>query len=192
MLEGMTAQRIPPQPVGPRLTGLRVAFFRNLNLGQRRSNSPTSAELLDAFAAVGASGAANVRTNGTVIFGHTGGQLMARQVVDLLTRVCGYHDVVCVRSARWVVDVARRLPEEFDGEVCLFDAPEPPPVAAPLEGPLGMEIVALSHRHAVVVYPPGRRDGGANPFVADLVGVPATSRGFSTFRLLSERLTRLS
>ena len=43
---------------GERLTG-SVAFFRNLNLGQRRSHSPTRPELLDAFERAGATDASN-------------------------------------------------------------------------------------------------------------------------------------
>ena len=45
-----------------------VAFFRNLNLGQRRSHSPTRPELLDALERAGAYDATNFQVNGTVIF----------------------------------------------------------------------------------------------------------------------------
>ncbi len=45
-----------------------VAFFRNLNLGQRRSNSPTSGVLVEAFTTAGATWVANFQTNGTVVF----------------------------------------------------------------------------------------------------------------------------
>lgn len=43
-----------------------VAFFRNLNLGQRRN--PTRVQLTDAFAALGATAVLSFRTNGTVVF----------------------------------------------------------------------------------------------------------------------------
>lgn len=41
--------------------------FRNMNVGQARSRSPRSDELLDAFASTGAISAVNFQTNGTVI-----------------------------------------------------------------------------------------------------------------------------
>jgi len=45
-----------------------VAFFRNLNLGQRRSHSPMRPELLDALERAGAQDPINFQVNGTVIF----------------------------------------------------------------------------------------------------------------------------
>jgi len=47
---------------------IRVAFFRNLNLGQARSHSPTSGQLLDAFVAAGARSPSHVGANGTVVY----------------------------------------------------------------------------------------------------------------------------
>ena len=45
-----------------------VAFFRNMNLGQARSHSPTRPVLEDAFALAGAVGVRSFQTNGTVLF----------------------------------------------------------------------------------------------------------------------------
>lgn len=71
-----------------------MAFFRNMNLGQARSRSPRSAELLDAFAAAGATSAVNFQTNGTVIFTGDDPATLAESVVTRLTAVTGYADLV--------------------------------------------------------------------------------------------------
>ena len=65
-----------------------VAFFRNLNLGQRRSHSPTRPELLDAFERAGATSAVNFQVNGTIVFETMGdAQALADETVRLLTPV---------------------------------------------------------------------------------------------------------
>lgn len=170
------------------LTGWRVAFFRNMNLGQRRSNSPTSAELLDAFADAGVLRASNFQTNGTVIFAHSGGTQPARAVVRTLRAVCGYRDEVVVRSARWVVDLAERV-AGIEGEICLYNSSdyERPPL--PWEGPEGLIVTELDHRHAVVTHAPGTASTLASPVITNLVGVPVTVRGIRTIRRLAARLS---
>ena len=93
-------------PVGPAVRGeapvtlreIRVAFFRNLNLGQARSHSPTSSQLLDAFVEAGARAPSHVGTNGTVVYYHSTGPTLVRRVAKLLTPMCGYRDMVTVRS----------------------------------------------------------------------------------------------
>jgi uncharacterized protein (DUF1697 family) len=83
-----------------------VAFFRNLNLGQRRSRSPTRPELLEAFERAGAATATSFQVNGTVIFGtDQKPQALAEETVRLLTPVCGYDDVVLVRPVSWVLEL---------------------------------------------------------------------------------------
>lgn len=81
-----------------RLRTSSVAFFRNLNLGQRRSHSPTRPELLAAFARAGATDPTSFQVNGTVVFeSATDPQALAERVVQLLGPVCGYDDAVLVR-----------------------------------------------------------------------------------------------
>lgn len=182
------------------LTGLRVAFFRNLNLGQRRSHSPTAPELLDAFARAGVERATNFQTNGTVIFTASGGSEQAREVVRLLGPVCGYSDLVVVRSARWVVELGRRLdalvrvrgPIE-GGEVTLFDGGVDPGLPLPWTDPAtGLEILALDHRHAVTSWPADAPTGPpTNRVITDMMGVPVTARGVPTMLRLAARLSAL-
>ncbi len=177
--------------MGVGLTSWRVAFFRNLNLGQARSHSPTSGQLLAAFAAAGAGTAMNVQTNGTVIFRHTGGTPLAREVVRLLGPVCGYADAVVVRSARWCLELDQRLTRLDAGEVRLFDGRADLGLPLPWEGPDGLVLVALDRRHAVTQAMPGREPKNANPVVTGLVGVPVTVRGIPTMRRLAVRLRGL-
>ena len=88
---------------------IQVAFFRNMNLGQARSRSPRSSELLDAFAAAGATSAVNFQTNGTVIFSGPEPTALARAVVTRLTPSTGYADLVVVRPADWLIDTVGHL-----------------------------------------------------------------------------------
>ena len=92
-----------------RVARQNVAFFRNMNLGQRRSHSPTSAELIGAFAGAGASTARNVQSNGTVVFDGPRPRALARDVVQRLGPVCGYTDAVMVRPRSWVLALAEEL-----------------------------------------------------------------------------------
>ena len=114
-----------------------VAFFRNLNLGQRRSRSPTRPELLEAFEQAGATSAVSFQTNGTVIFtaGRRSPQRLADRAVELLTPVCGYDDMVAVRSADWLNELdLDDVPAH--AEVSFFDSPDPFPEPLPWERPL--------------------------------------------------------
>ena len=167
-----------------------VAFFRGMNLGQRRSHSPTTAELLDALRRAGASAATNVQTNGTVIFAGTRPDQLARTAVELLGPVCGYSDAVVVRSEAWVRGLAATLDAALPGgEVALFDAREPPPVDAPWTDPASpLTIVALDARHAVTSWAAGRFGSTANPVLTGMLGVPVTCRGVGTMLRLPRRL----
>lgn len=177
---------------GIELTGVRVAFFRNMNLGQRRSNSPTSAQFLDAFAQAGAPGARVFQTNGTVIFEAPGGNGQAREAARLLHLECGYADLVVVRSARWIVDLAARLDTSLPGCcVTLFDGREDPGLPLPWTHPAtGLKFLELDRRHAVTLWPPDSPSGGspANRVIAGLMGVPGTGRTAGTIVRLANRL----
>lgn len=176
---------------GYALTALRVAFFRNMNLGQARSHSPTSAQLLDAFARAGCPEAANFQSNGTVIFRACGGNENAREVVRLLSGACGYRDAVMVRSARWIVALAARLRQvPPDAEVVLFDGGADPGLPLPWTDPdTGLEFLELSPRHAVALWPPDAPGGSpATRVLTELSGVPVTGRTVRTVRRLATRL----
>jgi hypothetical protein len=168
-----------------------VAFFRNLNLGQRRSHSPTRAELLQAFTDAGAVAATSFQVNGTVIFepGSADPQALTDEVVALLTPVCGYADVALARPVMWLRELdLEDLPR--NAEVSFFDAPDPFPAPLPWVAPEkdGLTVVRADHRHAVSV-DDLERTSGATWVLEALLGVPVTSRGVPTMRRLQAKLS---
>jgi hypothetical protein len=168
-----------------------VAFFRNLNLGQRRSHSPTRPELLDAFAGAGATSAANFQVNGTIIFTFDGrvdedGQALAEEAVRLLTPVCGYDDTVIVRPARWILDL--ELDTGPMAEVSFFDGPDPFPEQLPWVVPgAGLTVVRADSRHAICL-DDVERTSGATWALERRLDVSVTSRGVPTMQRLQQRL----
>lgn len=173
---------------------MQVAFFRNMNLGQARSRSPRSSELLDAFASAGATTAVNFQTNGTVIFTGDDPAALAESVVTRLTAATGYADLVIVRSATWLVDTVGHIdPDLPAGDVALFNAPLLPDLILPHveRTPSGELVVhALTNRHAVTSATGAGVSAG--PILTRLIGVPVTCRGIPTMRRLVARLTSLS
>lgn len=170
-----------------------VAFFRNLNLGQSRSHSPTRTQLLDAFAVAGARRASSFQTNGTVIFSpqdpREPAERLATRVVEILTPVCGYADAVLVRSGAWVIDLTATLePMPKTTEVALFDLPGEFPVAVPWISPGGhLEVVHADRWHAICVNAVDRTSF-ATKELERLLDVPVTARGAGTFLRLESRL----
>ena len=165
-----------------------VAFFRNLNLGQRRSHSPTRPELLAAFERAGAPGAVSFQTNGTVIFEcDQDPQAVADEAVRQLTPVCGYDDVAPARPVDWLRELdLEQVPT--NAEVSFFDGPDPFPESLPWVAPRGgLIVLRADSRHAVSV---GDADGtsGATWVLEQLLGLRVTSRGVPTMRRLQAKL----
>lgn len=171
----------------------QVAFFRNMNLGQARSRSPRSSDLVDAFTAAGASGVVNFQTNGTVIFQGDQPQRIAAEVVRLLTGVTGYNDLVVVRTADWLVALADRLdPDLPAAEVTLYDDPALPRLDLPHVERVrsgALTIVHLDEQHAITSIAGSGISAG--PVLTGLVGVPVTCRGVPTMIRLGKRLGAL-
>lgn len=170
------------------LREIRVAFFRNLNLGQARSHSPSSAELLDAFVEAGARSPSHVGANGTVVYYHPTGPTLVRRVVRLLTQSCGYHDLATVRSGVALIALERRLRGLGDGEVVLYDVTPGFDLPTPIESDDGLVVISLDHRRAITQHRPGTRPVSANPFVSSLIGAPTTTRSISTMRRVTARV----
>ena len=170
-----------------------VAFFRNLNLGQRRSRSPTRPELLEAFAQAGATSAVSFQTNGTVIFtpGRRSPQRLADRAVALLTPVCGYDDMVAVRPVDWLFGLdLDDVPDH--AEVSFFDGADPFPEPLPwTSAGRGLVVIRADGLHAVSVNDP-EGSSGATWVLEDLLGVKVTSRGVPTMLRLLVRLGLLS
>ena len=166
-----------------------VAFFRNLNLGQRRSRSPTRPELLEAFGRAGAGAAVSFQTNGTVIFesGAKSAQLLADEAVRLLTPVCGYDDMAVARAVGWLEELdLEQVPA--NAEVSFFDGPDPFPEPLPWDAPRGgLVVIRADGQHAVSVNDL-ERSSGATWVLEKRLGVPVTSRGVPTMRRLLTKL----
>ncbi len=171
----------------------QVAFFRNMNLGQARSRSPGSSDLVDAFTAAGATRVVNFQTNGTVIFQGPRPRRIAAEVVRLLTGVSGYDDLVVVRPADWLVDLAARLdPDLPAAEVALYDDPTLPRLDLPHVERVrtgALTIVALDQQHGVTSSAGSGISAG--PVLTALLGVPVTCRGVPTMLRLARRLGTL-
>jgi len=166
-----------------------VAFFRNLNLGQRRSRSPTRPELLEAFERAGATEAVSFQTNGTVIFEcDKDPQDLADDTVRLLTPVCGYDDIAPARPVVWLRGLdLEEVPT--NAEVSFFDGPDPFPESLPWVAPRGgLTVLRADSRYAVSV---GDVEGtsGATWVLEAHLGVPVTSRGVPTMRRLQAKLS---
>jgi hypothetical protein len=165
-----------------------VAFFRNLNLGRARSNSPTSSQLLDAFVEAGARAPSHVGANGTVVYYHPTGPTLVRRVAKLLTPMCGYRDMVTVRSGVALIELDRCLGGLGEGEVVLYDTTPGFDLPTPIETDDGLIVISLDHRRAVTQHRVGSRPGASGPFIASLVGVPTTTRSISTMRRVADRV----
>ncbi|MET0997612.1 MAG: hypothetical protein ABWX73_02755 [Marmoricola sp.] len=168
-----------------------VAFYRNLNLGQRRSHSPTRPELLDAFERAGAAQAVNFQVNGTVVFDCDGdAQALADETVRLLTPVCGYDDLVIARPASWILDL------ELDeigthAEVSFFDGPDRFPEPLPWEVPdAGLTVIRTDSLHAVSLNDL-EQTSGATWTLERRLGMRVTSRGVPTVLRLQAKLRTL-
>ncbi len=169
-----------------------VAFFRNLNLGQARSHSPTRVQLIEAFAASGAPGAVSFQTNGTVLFEATDPARTAAEAVARLTPLCGYADAVLVRPAEVVLEVSERLAAlPGSTELALFDGVPGFPEPLPWTPPSGrLEVVLAVEGHALAVNAV-EGTSAATPELERLLGVPVTSRGAGTVLRLARRLREL-
>ena len=156
-----------------------VAFFRNLNNGQR--GHPSSSDILRAFAEVGASDARLVRSNGTVVF--AGGAEQAYRAAELLVEMSMWDDIVCVRDVEWIANTLNGMPAAVDlsrVEVTLFD--ERAVVELPLCG-RRCEVIDGGAGYAITLNLIDRVSDGT-PVVERALGVRATSRGVSTLQLI--------
>jgi hypothetical protein len=69
------------------LREIPVAFFRNLNLGRPRSNSPTSSQLLDAFVEAGARSPSHVGTSANPFIASLVGVPVTTRSITTMRRV---------------------------------------------------------------------------------------------------------
>jgi hypothetical protein len=164
-----------------------VAFFRNLNLGQR--GSPTRVQLLEAFEAAGAADVVSVRSNGTVAFRSSAPVHTRDLVCSRLIEHTDWCDVAPVRAATWVLGLSERLAEVAGhAEVSFFDSRRDFPAALPWRPDTGrVTVVAADRRHAIAA-DDEPRTSYATPVLERLLGVPVTSRGAETVLRVADLL----
>ena len=162
-----------------------VAFFRNLNQGQR--NNPTSEQVAAAMSAAGASSIRLVRSNGTVVFevadvrDATG---CADAAAAALAAVSGWSDLVFVRPIEWVAEILTFVNAAEDDprqlELTVFDETLTPD--RPLTGPR-CAVVQSGPGFAIILneFP---RESHGTPTLERALGTKATSRGLATVRMV--------
>jgi hypothetical protein len=163
-----------------------VAFFRNLNHGQR--GSPTRDQLLAAFAAAHATEVTPYHVNGTVIFRAS----EPTRVVDLVRAMlseAGWSDIAPVRRATWVRNLVDQVHEVGnDAEVSFYDSQRDFPEPLPWRPGSGRVTVVQADRLHAVSMNDEPRTSYATPALEALLGIKVTSRALSTMRKLAERL----
>ncbi|MET0859939.1 MAG: DUF1697 domain-containing protein [Microbacterium sp.] len=176
---------------------MSVAFFRNLNQGQRGHLG--AADLQHAFAEVGAREVHTFQSNGTVVFEADEPDAVGQDVHGRLAARGLFDDVVIVRALAFVEDIVDSF-TQFDDvqrhELTLFAGDGAFERTAAL--PASVTVAATRRRCAVVAHGPGwalvrnDRDGQSNgtPTIEAAVGSRATSRGLPTLLRLVKRFSR--
>ena len=167
-----------------------VAFFRNVNLGQH--NSPTRGQLESAFLQAGASEAASVLSNGTLVFS-VSDSLIARSTADraceTLRQICGLNQPAFVRSLSHLATLAAEEPFAGFGDlavyercISVFDTQAMPQIGLPLESQRKDCIVfriddgeALSVTREI-----NGKAGYPTPVLEGALRVPVTTRSWTT------------
>jgi uncharacterized protein (DUF1697 family) len=164
-----------------------VAFFRNLNVGQR--GSPSTQQILDALTEAGATDVTSVRANGTVVFISSSPARTRDRACSLLILRTDWCDVAPVRPARWVLDLADRLAgAEGNAEVAFYDGRRDFPESLPWRPEAGrLTVVAADRRHAIAVNDEPRTSY-ATPVLERLLDLRVTSRGAATVLAVADRL----
>lgn len=174
-----------------------AAFFRNLNLG--RPNCPTKVQFEDAFVGAGASLAASFRTNGTMIFASPSNAKAHRILAGacaVLRDMCGLEEPAYFRSV-----------EHLNALVALdpFAAVDPGSVyerctsflhpsvselpALPIESKRGdVRLLQFTGTEVLSVsLKVGSSPGSPNAFLEKLLGLPVTTRSWSTLARIVEK-----
>lgn len=162
-----------------------VAFFRNLNQGQR--GHVTTAQLVDAFVAGGGREVRPVRSNGTVIFEADEAERCLAAVLEQLHGASAWGDVGFVRDAAWLAERAGEFPADVAPplvELSLFDGEFAHPL--PLAGK-GCSVIRAGVGYAITVND-AMGTSQATPTLERALGTPVTSRSASTVRLVLDTM----
>ena len=165
-----------------------VAFFRNLNQGQRGSSSRLA--LLDAFTRSGASYAETFQVNGTVAFSADDPARCAEQVAEALAIASPWRDVVFVRQLDRVAEILLQValePTVDPGylEVSFFDEEHSVADLLPIAG-RRCEVIRGGTGFAITLNEQSN-ESHATPTVERALATRVTSRGLPTLRRLVAR-----
>lgn len=167
-----------------------VAFFRNVNQGQR--GHPSTADLVAAFDAAGAPGATPFRSNGTVLFDADDPFRAIAGAAAWLDAGSVYHGTIFTRTVDFVAGLVDRHStggEAHRRELTIF-AEE-----AEVADSLAALQAASDRRCAIIDHGPGwavvendaDRQSNGTPTLEAILARPATSRGLPTLIALVDR-----
>ena len=162
-----------------------VAFFRNLNQGQR--NSPTGAALVEAFVRLGATDVVAFQANGTVTFNATHPEECVMETIGILASESPWRDVAFVRSAQSLAAIVNGIEIDNDvdprcGELSFFDESVSVVGRLPIVG-RRCKILDGGAGYAVAINERAN-ESNATPTLERAIGSPVTSRGIPTLRRL--------
>jgi uncharacterized protein (DUF1697 family) len=167
-----------------------VAFFRNVNLGQ--GINPTRPQLATAFVAAGAPDAASFQTAGTVVFAaedETAAEAIVAQARETLFELRGLREPAYLAPLDHLIQLVaqdlfagRDLADVLDISATLAPRDALATLRLPLASPRGdVEVIHLTPYLALTLRRQvGSTAGSPTPFFEKLLGVPATTRGWST------------
>lgn len=168
----------------------QVAFFRNVNQGQR--GMPRTDDLLDAFRDAGVPDAAAFQSNGTVVFTTPDSAATITDVRSSLMARGFFIGEIYTRPVQFIRDIVARYRENVDigrYELTLF------PDREVIVDEARMAKEARRRRCEIVDHGPGwavvsndgERQSNGTPTIEAALAVPATSRGFPTLERLVDR-----
>jgi uncharacterized protein (DUF1697 family) len=174
-----------------------AAFFRNLNLG--RANSPTRAQLEQAFIEAGAESASSFLSNGTLVFSPARGQRPHKVLAaacESLRGVCGLKEPAFLRRVDRLAELVASEPfaavdpkRVYECCVTFLSADVDALPALPLLSPRGdVEVLRFTGSEALsTCQKRGNTAGSPNLLLEKLLGSPATTRNWSTVVRLVDR-----
>jgi len=175
-----------------------VAFFRNLNLGQRLA--PSREELELGFLEAGASSAKSFQTNGTVIFqarSLRSGLKVVRFACEQFEGRNGFTEPAFVRSWDYLAALVERQPFASEKDpmvhahaVTFLHAESDLSIDLPAQTPRGdVRVVEYTEGEILCAsYKTGANMAGSpNVFAERLFGLPATTRVWGTIERLVRR-----
>lgn len=172
----------------------QVAFFRNVNQGQR--GQPRTADLLDAFRDAGIADAVAFQSNGTILF--TTDDVSDAVVVDVTSRLTARAlpvSQIFTRPFAFVQGVVARYGDRSNTrrfELTLFrDGQLIPDGSAAMQEARRRRCELVDHGPGWAVICNDRdRQSNGTPMIEAVLAVQATSRGLPTLERLVDRFRR--